>query len=114
MHPSSTAPSARSCRRNRAMTTNPGLTPRPLRHKLLPPMSFAAPPSLDEGERLTCKVSFEQRNGVPSRAVLVPVVLEKDQWKVVQDGRLVDLPDIRRIDDAEVLVFVSPDGKTVT
>lgn len=76
---------------------------------MLPPRSFAAPPSLDD-EKLTCRVSFDQRNGVPTRAVLMPVVRQEDQWKILQDGRLVDLPDIRRIDAEEVLAGVSSEG----
>jgi hypothetical protein len=85
------------------------LTPRALLHKVLPPRSFAAPPSLDD-EKLTCRVSFDQRNGAPTRAVLMRVERYDDQWKILQDGRPIDLPDVRRIDAEEVVTGVSADG----
>ncbi len=80
---------------------------------MLPPRSFAAPPSLND-ETLTCRVSFDQRNGAPTQAILMPVVLRDGQWKILQEGRPVDLIDIRRIGAAAVAAEASSDGQTVT
>jgi hypothetical protein len=59
-------------------------------------------------------VILDQRNGVPAGAVLAPAVLHEGQWKVVQDGRPVDLSDIRRIGADWVWGDLSDEGQTVT
>lgn len=81
---------------------------------MLAPRSFAAPPILESDGKLTFRASFDQRNGVPTSAVLMPVVVHQDQWKILKEGQPVDLRDIRRIGAEAVMADVLADGATVT
>ena len=96
------------------MTTNPEPTPQLHRHRLLPPRAFAAPVRLGAEGALTLRVILDQRNGVPTGAVLAPVLRSKDQWQVVRNGQPVALRDARCIGDDWVAAHVSSDGQTVT
>ena len=97
------------------MTQNPKPLPSASQlHKALPPRSFAAPPEMVAGTLLACRVTFDQRNGVPHKAVLVPVENFEGRWKIRQGGRLVDLPELRSIDDETVEVQLCDDRQAVT
>jgi cholesterol oxidase len=96
------------------MTTNPASTPGRLLRKMLPPRSFAAPPIVESDGKLTFRVSFDQRNGVPTSAVLMPVVVHQGQWQILKEGQPVDLRDIRRIGADAVMADVLAEGATVT